>query len=367
MGPCDSGLMINAKRILPIPENDGSKGNGQGSGYRRAEAAPYKFREAYSTMNIPVSKVGGEMDPVTEPIVGWIVHPATEYLFHAAQGRMLLRLGLSPSRSSTSQRKPLIDEYLQQLIARIDEDRIARLHGAFTKLKAAPKSNAMRELLIEALDSFQQVAQLPQQGTTRDCPNAELRCMAFVGMASSYKLLDSKQELIAENMVEAIRADADTTRQWFYEDLVFEIISRFPSLAPGFCTKCGFRNPPEARFCNRDGYPLNSARLSLPLLSQTSTLKVTRARAYPARHATFHINLDGKEIGTIRNGERYMLEIQAGHHIIFLRMKWGSSPPLSFDIDSGEEVRFLCQAIGGICTRSSIALLGGGRKWKPSK
>lgn len=198
------------------------------------------------------------MDPATiATIVGWFVQPAMSALFNGTQQYLLQRLGVSPSRSSTSDIKPLLDEYLQRLTARLDEDRIARLYGAFSKLKDAPKSSAMRELLIEALDGFHQVAQIPQQGTTRGRPNAELCCMAFVGMAASYNLLHAEPELIAEKMVEAIRADADTAKQWLGEDIVREILARLP--APTIlCPQCGFQNPAGSKFCNRDGYPLDS-------------------------------------------------------------------------------------------------------------
>jgi hypothetical protein len=197
------------------------------------------------------------MDPITLTVVGWLVQPAAGTLFAVAKEYLSQSLGLSPSRSAASNIKPLLDEYLQHLTERLDEDRIAKLHGALSKLKDASRSVARQGLLIEALDSFHEIVQIPQQGTTRGRPNAELRCMAFVGMAATYNLLRDQPELIAEKMVEAVRADADAAKQWLGENLVREIILQFPSLAPGItCPKCGFRNSPGARFCNQDGYPL---------------------------------------------------------------------------------------------------------------
>ena len=197
------------------------------------------------------------MDPVTVTAVGWLVQPAAGALFTLAKDYLSQCLGLSPSRPVTPHIKPLLDEYLQRLTARLDEDRIAKLYGALSKLKDAAKSVARQGLLIEALDGFHEVAQIPQQGTTRGRTNAELRCMAFVGMAASYNLLRDQPELIAEKMVEAVRADADSAKQWLGEQLVRELILQFPSLAPGItCPRCGFRNPPGARFCNQDGYTL---------------------------------------------------------------------------------------------------------------
>src|SRR2546421_4400414 len=130
------------------------------------------------------------MDPATiTTIVGWFAQPAAKALFTVAQTYVQQRLGLSSSSSSTPQVEPLLDKYLQKLTARLDEDRIAKLYGAFSRLTDAPKSVARQNLLYSALDGFHEVARIPQQGTTGNRPNAELRCMAFVGMVASYTLL----------------------------------------------------------------------------------------------------------------------------------------------------------------------------------
>jgi hypothetical protein len=150
-----------------------------------------------------------------------------------------------------------LDKYLQKLIARLDEDRIAKLYGAFSKLLDAPKSVARQNLLSSALDGFHEVARIPEQGMTGNRPNAELRCMAFVGMVASYTLLRDRIELIEEKMIEAVSADAATAKQWLGEDIVREILARLP--APTIpCPQCGFQNPAGSKFCNRDGYPLDS-------------------------------------------------------------------------------------------------------------
>src|SRR5579859_5103775 len=123
------------------------------------------------------------MDPTTIiTILGWFAQPAAQALFTTAQTYVQRRLGLSSSPSQASQVEPLLDKYLQKLIARLDEDRIAKLYGAFSKLLDAPKSVARHNLLSSALDGFHEVARIPEQGTTGNRPNAELRCVAFVGM-----------------------------------------------------------------------------------------------------------------------------------------------------------------------------------------
>jgi hypothetical protein len=292
------------------------------------------------------------MDAATiATIVGWFAQPAGQAIFTVAQNYVQQRLGLNSSSSPTSQVEPLLDKYLQQLIARLDEDRIAKLHGAFSKLKDAARSLNKQSLLNSALGDFHEVARIPEEGTTGNRPNAELRCMAFIGMVASYTLLRDRTELIEEKMIEAVAADAATAERWLGRDLVREILARLPIVA---CPQCGFQNPAGSLFCSRDGYPLTlDRRPSLPS-PQTSTLVVARLSAFTGSLGALQINLDGKEIGPIRNGESRAFEVQAGHHIIFLRVIWVSSPSLSFDIASGEQVTFHCQMKPGLWTQSIL-------------
>jgi hypothetical protein len=232
------------------------------------------------------------MDPaIIATIVGWFAQPAAQALFTVAQNYVQQRLGLNPSSSPVSQVEPLLDKYLQQLIARLDENRIAKLYGAFSKLKDATRSLNKQSLLASALGDFHEVARIPEEGTTGNRPNAELRCMAFVGMVASYTLLRDRTELIEEKMIEAVSADAATAEQWLGRDIVREIRAKLP--APTIsCPQCGFQNPAGSRFCNRDGYPLNSSQRPPSQLSpQTSTFAMTRQpdRPIQARFGVFHV------------------------------------------------------------------------------
>ena len=107
------------------------------------------------------------MESVLMSAAVWLAKGAGSAAFAVAQQYLLNRLGLGSSNDVTLKIKPLLDDYLQLLTKRLDEDRIAKLHGAFSKLEDAPKSIAMKGLLVEALDSFHEVARIPQQGTPR--------------------------------------------------------------------------------------------------------------------------------------------------------------------------------------------------------
>jgi hypothetical protein len=75
-------------------------------------------------------------------------------------------------------------------------------------------------------------------------------------MAASYCLLEQKPELIAPNMVEAVRADAPTAKKRLGESLVTQIEAQIRSRMVVPCPKCGHQNPFGSRFCNQDGSPL---------------------------------------------------------------------------------------------------------------
>lgn len=292
-------------------------------------------------------------EPVTLTIAGWLVQPAASQLFALAKDILSQKLVLTPS----------LDEYFQRLRARLDEDRIAKLRGAFSMLKDGSQSAALQPQLFLAVRDFQEIVGIPQQGTTGGRPNAELRCMAFVGIAASYlKLVPDEQARIAANMVEAVRADATTAKQWLGEELVREILARLP--APSSTLNSGQRPSP----------PLVSQPSILLLRRMSGPPQIKIGLHYGARipylvpEPSFRIHLDGKKVGTIAISEHSWMygwssggeksspfAIQAGHHNLFLSVDWLKSPTtflnlgglktptLPFDIAPGETVTFLCE------------------------
>jgi hypothetical protein len=100
--------------------------------------------------------------------------------------------------------------------------------------------------------------------------------------------------------------------------------------------------PPETKTPKTDDPPL---RDSTKPSSQLSVLQLIRQPALSYSIRAFQIMLDDKQVGEIRNKESCTLEVQEGHHNIFLRIDWNSTPPLNFDIASGEKVTFLCKAV----------------------
>lgn len=154
--------------------------------------------------------------------------------------------------------------------------------------------------------------------------------------------------MIEEKMIEAVAADAATAEQWLSQDLVREILTRLPRPMIS-CPQCGFPNPAGSRFCNRDGYPLNSVYKPSPrIVPQMSTLRVKRESQFSFSSVAFQVRLDGKEVSTIYRGECYTLDIQAGHHTLLVCFNVPNaglalSDTESFDIAPGESVTFLCR------------------------
>ena len=162
-----------------------------------------------------------------DPVTIWLIKQGGGVLFSLAHQYLSNSMGLGPLTSPGA--RSLLDEYIQRLEAKIDEDRIGRLYGALRQLQDALKTRiAKKELLIHAIDSFQVLAQLPEQGMTGKYTNAYLTCLAYLGMAASYIALDDKPELIAEKMIGAVYADSNAAKQALGENVVRQILAKYP-------------------------------------------------------------------------------------------------------------------------------------------
>jgi hypothetical protein len=118
--------------------------------------------------------------------------------------------------------------------AKLDQNRLALLKGAFSQVKTARLTNAKESFLAHALNTFHTIANLPEQGETGTWRNAELRCVAFLGMAVAHQELNDSPQLIAENLILAIQADCATAERWLGSSVVQAILRKYPSLLPPF-------------------------------------------------------------------------------------------------------------------------------------
>ena len=88
--------------------------------------------------------------------------------------------------------------------------------------------------------------------------------------------------------------------------------------------------------------------------SQTASLLVIRQPSSPFFLSSFQLKLDGIKIGAIRNGNSCRCEIPTGHHTLFVHAGSISSPLLSFDATSGENITLFCQGKAGFWTNSIL-------------
>src|SRR5262249_55327530 len=98
------------------------------------------------------------MDPLIVGAATWLLNQGGDKvagkLFDLATTHLLEKMGFRASPNTIEQMQSLLDQYMQQLTARLDEDRIASLYGALSQLKDAQHTVAQQGYLTQALSTF---------------------------------------------------------------------------------------------------------------------------------------------------------------------------------------------------------------------
>ena len=94
----------------------------------------------------------------------------------------------------------------------------------------APRINVKDNLLAQAIKTFTTVTHYPEQGLKGTWRNAELRCIAFLGIAAAHQELNNPPQLIAESLIAAIQADPSTAELWLGIRIVTPIVRQNPPL-----------------------------------------------------------------------------------------------------------------------------------------
>jgi hypothetical protein len=74
----------------------------------------------------------------------------------------------------------------------------------------------------------------------------------------------------------------------------------------------------------------------------TTTIAVSRDRGYADRLRDYRVLLDGSEIGRIGNGGEKSFEFAAGRHLLMMKVDWGRSNILSFEVGADQSIQFRC-------------------------
>ena len=153
-------------------------------------------------------------------IVKWLLDSGT-------LDTVLEQLGTTHDEHLTrSDVEEILDEYIERLVGRLDEDRWRQLGGALTLLKDASHSVARAALAAEALSSFHQIAALPVESDTGDFSNRELIFLALVGMAVAHDFIGDPREIVATKLVEAIDTDPSAAESLFGKPITNAIYRR---------------------------------------------------------------------------------------------------------------------------------------------
>jgi len=77
-------------------------------------------------------------------------------------------------------------------------------------------------------------------------------------------------------------------------------------------------------------------------------LMLARDSTYADRLRAYSVWLDGKKIGSIRDGEMQKFDLSPGSHSLMLRIDWARSKKVLFDVPADKDVYFQCySSVGG--------------------
>jgi hypothetical protein len=74
----------------------------------------------------------------------------------------------------------------------------------------------------------------------------------------------------------------------------------------------------------------------------TATIVVRRDSGYADRLRDYRILIDGVEIGRVGNGATQDFQITSSPHQLMIKVDWGRSNIVDFDIGEGQTVRIVC-------------------------
>jgi hypothetical protein len=166
----------------------------------------------------------------SQKLAEWAAEETGKELLKESVYYLLYAVGvIEPSLTATDVRV-LLEEFLMRLKARLDEDRLAKMYGAFSQLRDAERTAFRTEYLASALNAFHVVASLPRSGMTGGFDNRQLRCLAFLGMGAAHRLTNDSESLIAEKFARAVYADFQTSMKFLGEKTARALSGLLPNL-----------------------------------------------------------------------------------------------------------------------------------------
>ena len=167
---------------------------------------------------------------VLSPLVG---EPVTE-----VARRLLTGLGVlkpKPEVLELGTARDLFDQLFTRLIDRLDEDRQARLRGAWQNLRDAVNLPDPSPLVTHALVTFNEIASLPADGYTSGVSNQHLRATATLGRAAARWMLAGRLSDLYDDVVQSAVISRPTVTYLFGPG----ISARLSSLPPPLPRRSG--------------------------------------------------------------------------------------------------------------------------------
>jgi hypothetical protein len=81
---------------------------------------------------------------------------------------------------------------------------------------------------------------------------------------------------------------------------------------------------------------------SRSLVGSDGKLEICRPKRGPDLFRSYHVLVDGNDIGEVRRGQSQLFQITPGRHEVHLVIDWARSPSSDVDVVSGETVKLVC-------------------------
>jgi hypothetical protein len=78
-------------------------------------------------------------------------------------------------------------------------------------------------------------------------------------------------------------------------------------------------------------------------MAESALINLDREKSFTNSLSKFKIVVDGKEVGTIADGDSVQIPIAPGGHSLRLRSAWTGSPTVAFSLGEGETIQFTCR------------------------
>jgi hypothetical protein len=78
-----------------------------------------------------------------------------------------------------------------------------------------------------------------------------------------------------------------------------------------------------------------------------SSVLITRTSQYANRFRSTAIYLDGRQVGSVKNGEPIRISVLPGEHEFVAGIAWCKSKPVRLHIEAGQEAKLSCGSHAG--------------------